>query len=136
MNDEFQGYDLLRYAIIAQEVEDYFDLLSRFELPTPDKNVYLSEKFFRSNWFAQLCDLDPEYIMESVRRKAKKMVLKYSIAKEKGSSNYYVYAIGDKTPIAGTRSTKRKALRKAAELNELDYKDYMKVRRREGMIRD
>lgn len=136
MNDSFQGYDLLRYAIVAQEIDDYLDLLARFELPTPTKNISLSEKFFRSEWFAHLCDLDPEYIMDAVKRKAKTMVLKYSIVKEKGSNNYYVYAIGDKTPIAGTRGTKKKALRKAAELNNLDYKDYMKVRRREGRIHD
>lgn len=133
MNDGLQGYELLRYAIVEQEINDYFDLLARFEVPTVDKNITLSEKFFRSQWFTCLCDLDPEYVMETVRRKAKTMVLKYSIAKEKGSSNYYVYAIGDKTPIAGTRSNKRKALRKAAELNGLDYKDYMRVRRREGV---
>lgn len=133
MNDKFQGYDLLRYAIVEQEINDYLDLLARFDVPTQDKNITLSEKFFRSQWFTLLCDLDPEYVMETVRRKAKTMVLKYSIAKEKGSSSYYVYAIGDKTPIAGTRSNKRKALRKAAELNGLDYKDYMRVRRREGV---
>ncbi len=133
MNDGLQGYELLRYAIVEQEINDYFDLLARFEVPTVDRNITLSEKFFRSQWFTCLCDLDPEYVMETVRRKAKTMVLKYSIAKEKGSSNYYVYAIGDKTPIAGTRSNKRKALRKAAELNGLDYKDYMRVRRREGV---
>ena len=133
MNDNIQGYDLLRYAIVEKEINDYLDLLARFDVPTQDKNITLSEKFFRSHWFTLLCDLDPEYVMETVRRKAKTMVLKYSIAKEKGSSNYYVYAIGDKTPIAGTRSNKRKALRKAAELNGLDYKDYMRVRRREGV---
>lgn len=133
MNDKLQGYDLLRYAIVEQEINDYFDLLARFEVPTQDNNITLSEKFFRSQWFTCLCDLDPEYVMETVRRKAKTMVLRYSIAKEKGSSNYYVFAIGDKTPIAGTRSNKRKALRKAAELNGLDYKDYMRVRRREGV---
>ncbi len=133
MNDKLQGYELLRYAIVEQEINDYFDLLARFEVPTQDNNITLSEKFFRSQWFTCLCDLDPEYVMETVRRKAKTMVLRYSIAKEKGSSNYYVFAIGDKTPIAGTRSNKRKALRKAAELNGLDYKDYMRVRRREGV---
>lgn len=133
MNDKLQGYELLRYAIVEQEINDYFDLLARFEVPTQDNNITLSEKFFRSQWFMCLCDLDPEYVMETVRRKAKTMVLRYSIAKEKGSSNYYVFAIGDKTPIAGTRSNKRKALRKAAELNGLDYKDYMRVRRREGV---
>lgn len=133
MNDKLQGYELLRYAIVEQEINDYFDLLARFEVPTQDNNITLSEKFFRSQWFMYLCDLDPEYVMETVKRKAKTMVLRYSIAKEKGSSNYYVFAIGDKTPIAGTRSNKRKALRKAAELNGLDYKDYMRVRRREGV---
>lgn len=133
MNDKLQGYELLRYAIVEQEINDYFDLLARFEVPTQDNNITLSEKFFRSQWFTCLCDLDPEYVMETVRKKAKTMVLRYSIAKEKGSSNYYVFAIGDKTPIAGTRSNKRKALRKAAELNGLDYKDYMRVRRREGV---
>lgn len=132
-NLQESGYDRLRFAIVEQACDDYLSLLARLKKPTPDTNLCELDRFFHSEWFTFLCDLEPDYLMELIRRKAKKMVLKYSIAKEKGSNKYYVFAIEDKQPIPGTLSNKKRALHKAAELNDLDYKDYMRVRRREGV---
>lgn len=64
------------------------------------------------------------------------MILKYTVSKQKGSSRYYVHEVGSKEPIHGTLGTKKQALHRAAKMNDLDYKDYMRVRRRDGVSCD
>ena len=48
----------------------------------------------------------------------------------------YVHEVGSKEPIPGTLGTKKQALHRAAKMNGLDYKDYMRVRRRDGVSCD
>ena len=128
------GVENLRFAIVEQAVEDYFSLLAGFITPKTDCNETELENFFHSQWFKTLCDLNPDYIINAIRERAKKMVLKYTISKEKGSNRYYVHAVNEKAPIPGTTGmNKKQALHKAAELNGIDYKDYMRVRRRDGV---
>ena len=126
------GIDNLRCAIVEQAATDYVDLLAGFVVPSADCNVDEIRKFFHSDWYNLLCNIDPEYLIENLERKAKKMVLKYTISKEKGSHRYYVHSVDDPTPIPNTYGNKKQALHKAARLNDLDYKDYMRVRRRDG----
>lgn len=64
------------------------------------------------------------------------MVMKYEVHKEHGSSRWYVTEVGCKEPIPGTYGTKKRALHTAAKMNGLDYKDYMRVCRRDGMNHD
>ena len=64
------------------------------------------------------------------------MVMKYEVHKEHGSSRWYVTEVGCKEPIPGTYGTKKRALHTAAKMNGLDYKDYMRIRRRDGMNHD
>jgi hypothetical protein len=47
-----------------------------------------------------------------------------------------VHEVGSKEPIPGTLGTKKQALHRAAKMNDLDYKDYMRVRRRDGVSCD
>lgn len=62
------------------------------------------------------------------------MVLEYTVAKDKGSSRYYVCRVGEeKTPLTKRYTTKKKALHKAADMQGIDYKTYMKIRRRDGV---
>lgn len=76
--------------------------------------------------------LNPDYILERIKEEAAKMVLEYTVAKEKGSSQYYVCRVGEeKTPLTCRYTTKKKALHKAAEMQGLDYKLYMQIRRRD-----
>ena len=76
--------------------------------------------------------LNPDYILERIKEEAAKMVLEYTVAKEKGSSQYYVCRVGEeKTPLTRRYTTKKKALHKAAEMQGLDYKLYMQIRRRD-----
>lgn len=130
------GLENLRFGIVEQAVDDYFSLLAGFITPTTNCNITELERFFYSDWFSVLCKLEPDYIIENLKRKAKKMILKYTVSKQKGSSRYYVHEVGSKEPIPGTLGTKKQALHRAAKMNDLDYKDYMKVRRRDGVSCD
>ena len=47
-----------------------------------------------------------------------------------------MHEVGNKEPIPGTLGTKKQALHRAAKMNDLDYKDYMRVRRRDGVSCD
>lgn len=131
-----KGIDNLKFGIIEQAAIDYVDLPAGFKSPTTDCNVDECRRFFRSQWFHSLCDLDPEQVINRLERKAKTMVMKYEVHKEHGSSRWYVTEVGCKEPIPGTYGTKKRALHTAAKMNDLDYKDYMRVRRRDGMNHD
>jgi hypothetical protein len=66
MNDE--GVDLLRNAIVIQAAKDYkrsFDYKSGACDEFDRKEI---EKFFRSEWYEQLTDVDSEYIMNEIKR--------------------------------------------------------------------
>lgn len=65
------------------------------------------------------------------------MVLEYTVSKEKGSSRYYVCRVGEEDkPLTQRYTAKKKALHKAAEMQGLEYKLYMKIRRRDGVDSD
>lgn len=102
-------------------------------METAECNLKEIKRFFHSDWYSLLSKVNPDYILEELERKLKKMELKYTIAKERGSSHYYVHEVGNPSPIPNTYGTKKQALHKAAKLNDLGYKDYMKVRRKAGM---
>ena len=69
------GLENLRFGIVEQAVDDYFSLLAGFITPTTDCNIAELERFFYSDWFSVLCELEPDYIIENLKRKAKKMIL-------------------------------------------------------------
>lgn len=58
---------------------------------------------------------------------------RYDIAKEKGGKNYYCFEVGSQTPIKGTFGDKKKVMKKAAALNGIDYKDFVKYRQNQGL---
>lgn len=66
MTDE--GVDLLRNAIVIQAAKDY---KRSFEFRTGACDLFDREeieKFFRSEWYEQLTDVDSEYIMNEIKR--------------------------------------------------------------------
>lgn len=128
-----KGLENLRLGIVEQAAEDYISLLANFETSSSDCNLKECRTFFRSQWFQVLCNIEPEHFMKILESRARfMMVLEYEIHKEHGSSRWYVTAVGSKQPIPGTYGTKTRALHTAAEMNNVDYKHYMKMRRREG----
>ena len=78
------GVDALRFAIVKQAVLDY-DSASKWLRKHPPKGnddysrvcsrnarqgVKIEcEKFFRSQWYAMLCDIDGEVMMRTIRQK-------------------------------------------------------------------
>lgn len=58
--------------------------------------------------------------------------MEYTVTKEKGSNRYYVCRVGEgKIPLTPRFTTKKKALHKAAQMEGVEYKRYMQIRRRE-----
>ena len=124
----------LTNAIIAKAADDYFNLLAGFIRPRSNCNVIEIEEFFRSDLYGLMTKVDGEYLMRKIREEASKMVLEYTVSKEKGSRQYYVCRVGEeKIPLTRRYTTKKKALHKAAEMQGLEYKQYMRIRRRDGV---
>lgn len=63
-------------------------------------------------------------------------MLEYTVSKQKGSSMYYVHRVGDTEQLSKLYPAKKKALHKAADMQGIEYAQYMKVRRREGICCD
>ena len=64
-------------------------------------------------------------------------MLEYTVTKEKGSNRYYVCRVGEENiPLTSRFTEKKKALHKAAEMEGLDYKEYMSLRRKENAKHD
>lgn len=130
-------YTGLTNAIIERAAIDYFELLAGFVPTRSNCNINEIEKFFRSSYYESMTTLDADYIMQRIKEEAAKMVLEYTVSKEKGSSQYYVCRVGEeKTPLTRRYTTKKKALHKAAEMQGIEYKNYMSIRRRDGVTCD
>ncbi len=65
------GYQRLANAIILQAVKDYRDALERLRYSPNDKSAKYDkrsiEKFFRSDWFSILTDLDGELLLKKLK---------------------------------------------------------------------
>lgn len=132
------NYQLLANAIVEQAADDYLDLIAGFAktVDKKDRKAQISSlrKFFLSDWYNFLTDVDGEYLVKKLEEKAETMVLRYTIAHEKGSSLWYVCKPGEENvPLSPRWKTKKRALRKAAEMQGLDLRDYMRVRKRDGI---
>lgn len=62
------AYEDLANAVIIQAVNEYRGLLSGSIKPKPDVNIPKLEKFFKSEWFRVLTNMDGATIMNRVRR--------------------------------------------------------------------
>lgn len=64
------------------------------------------------------------------------MKLTYTVSKEKDSNRWYAHQVGfPNCPVMserGTFGTKKNALHIAADMEGLDYREYMKLRRKGG----
>ena len=130
-------YTGLTNAIIKRAAIDYFELLAGFVPRRSNCNINEIEKFFRSSYYESMTTLDADYLMQRIKEEAAKLVLEYTVSKEKGSSQYYVCRVGEeKTPLTRRYTTKKKALHKAAEMQGIEYKNYMRIRRRDGVTCD
>ena len=64
---EMAGHHGLAVAVVLMACKDYETALKGHNA----KQQHEVEKFFRSTWFGVLCDLDPEEIMNRIRKHAR-----------------------------------------------------------------
>lgn len=68
-------YEALANAIIVQACDDYRNALNELSQDPLSIEAYRTkrevERFFRSNWFATLTDIDPKYLLEKLRKEIK-----------------------------------------------------------------
>ncbi len=128
------GVNNLRFAIVSQAVDDYFSLLSMLASPTVNRNIFMLEDFFHSGWFALLCDLDGDVLMEKIQKKAKNMKVKYLVSRLPDGTRYYVHKAQEPNiPIPDSYGRREHCLQLAAKMNGLDVKSYMRMLRRDGI---
>ena len=70
------GYEALANAIVEQAVKDYRDALRRLK-KHPDSKAAMAdameiEEFFHSPWYGTLTQIDPDYLIERLRKEAVK----------------------------------------------------------------
>ena len=131
-------YQLLANAIVEQAADDYFCLVAGFvkTIDEQDRKAQIDSlrKFFLSDWYERLTKVDGEYLMRKLNEKAETMVIVYTVAQEKGSPLWYVCKPGEEDiPLSRRWKSKKRALRKAAEMQNIDLRDYMRVRKRDGI---
>lgn len=65
------GYEELANAIILQAVKDYRDAVERLRYTPDDKSAQYDkrsiERFFRSEWFSILSDLNGELLLKKLK---------------------------------------------------------------------
>lgn len=70
------GYQSLANGIIEQAVKDYRAALKILRRHPDSKTAMATamevERFFRSSWYAVLTDIDPDYLIEKLRKEAVK----------------------------------------------------------------
>ena len=70
VNYEKEGFENLANAIIVQAVKDYRKALSGVSLNSRPSACVITEceRFFRSEWFRELTDVDGEYLIKTIRK--------------------------------------------------------------------
>ena len=70
------GYQALANAIIEQAAKDYRDAVRRLKRYQDSKAAMETamevERFFHSDWYATLTDIDPDYLINRLRKEAVK----------------------------------------------------------------
>lgn len=69
--NQIYAYNELANAIIVQAIKDYRNVLRAIHNFSKDASVLREcrriEKFFRSEWFSVLTDVDPEYLIGKIK---------------------------------------------------------------------
>lgn len=68
-----EGVENLTNAIILQAVKDYRRALKGFSLNGKSSAAVVAdcERFFRSEWYSQLTNVDGEYLIINIRKEVK-----------------------------------------------------------------
>lgn len=128
--------DDIREAIVEAAIDDYIKLKAGFVEPEAGCNIPELEQFFLSDYFKEICNLSGEYVMKELNKRAAKCVLKYVVVRGI-NSKYYIhhyanYMVGERVENVRGYSQLFWARSKAAELNGLDYADWVSCCKRDG----
>ena len=67
------GWQALANAIVEQAAKDYVKVLKRLVLAPKNDSLFREKKelecFFHSSWYEVLTDVDPDYLLDRLRRK-------------------------------------------------------------------
>ena len=70
------GYQALANGIIEQAVKDYREVLRRLKKHPDDKSAMKEamelEEFFHSSWYGVLTQVDPDYLIDRLRKETVK----------------------------------------------------------------
>ena len=76
MMDDKEDYEALAKAIVTQAATDYYNALYTLKRDNKDmqsiKMKIDCELFFRGKWCKQLCDIDGNRIIQTIRDRARK----------------------------------------------------------------
>lgn len=131
------NYHNLANAVIVKAAEDYLNLIAGFTNRVG--HDYDMEKqsllhFFHSPWYHLLTDVKGDYIISELDRKARSMILRYTVAKDE-TGRWYVCNVDSKDrPLTKSWKDKSVALHHAAEMQDTDYTMYQKIRIREHQV--
>jgi hypothetical protein len=126
-----KAYEDLANAIVIRALEDYRDIFIGCTSRADKKYVNHEElmRFFKSEWCEQISVVDINALLEQLNKIVDRYVLRYDITKEKGGRHYNVVDLIGYTVVEGPFKNKDKAMHRAAELQGIEYVEYMKVRR-------
>lgn len=125
------AYENLANAIIVRAIEDYKDLLLNTGSETSRlRNEKELMRFFTSSWFEELCILDKDCFLDEINKLMERYKLTHDVVKERGGTRYYVCSADNHNIIfEGPFRSKAKALHRAAELQKVEFHEYVKIRR-------
>ena len=132
---ENKNYTNLIVGIIQKAADDYFDLMTESILPTTSCNVAEIEKFFHSELYHLMTNIDGDYILNRLKREAvQKITIEYIVKPDDNQEGYYVCHIGEEhEPLSRTYASRDLALHKAAQMQGLRYNLYIYHLRKERL---
>lgn len=125
------AYEDLANAIIVRAVEDYKDLLIKSGSENARyRNRAELMRFFTSSWFEELCAIDRDSFLDEINKLMERYRLTHDVVKERGGTHYYVCSAESHDCILdGPFKSKAKALHRAADMQKLEFHEYIKIRR-------
>lgn len=134
--DSVSSVDALRGAIVQRACEDYLMILTD---TVPVGHTYAEYnsreimKFFRSDYYKFLCNIDYHYLVTKIRKYADKMDRVVWTPVKEGRRWCLAKVKEPEVKHSEVFDTKHEAMYKAADLQGISLRWYLKIRRRDGI---
>lgn len=133
-----EGCERLANAIVRQAADDYLSVKARFHRSDDDwKNTVSGRKkkeddlvkFFHSDWYELLTNLDGDTLIRMLDEKASKMALIYDVVEI--DNKWYVCKRGCKELLSEGFRKKKSAIYEASKMQDTYISDYVRIRKRD-----